>query len=116
MANRKSPQEPFMTLEIKGTYEDFNDFYDENKESIYLAILELFHEFKTTRKKNLILFVSAKIKGLDWDTEFKFHKQESIVLTRDVLPYFEETENYEKCAEIKNLYEVLTNKKELIKL
>jgi hypothetical protein len=116
MANKKLNQEPFINLEIKGKYEDFNDFYDENKESIYLAILELFNEFKTTRKKNLVLFVSAKIKGLDWDTEFKFHKQEAIVLTRDVLPYFEGTENYEKCAEIKNLYEVLTNKKELIKL
>jgi hypothetical protein len=54
--------------------------------------------------------VSAKIMNVDWETEFIFHKEESIVLKRDLIPYFEMIEDYEKCCEIKNLYQELTNK------
>jgi hypothetical protein len=32
------------------------------------------------------------------------------VLKRDLIPYFEMIEDYEKCYEIKNLYQELTNK------
>jgi hypothetical protein len=42
------------------------------------------------------------------------NRNETIVLMRDVLPYFESVEDYEKCAEIKNLYEELTNSKKLV--
>ena len=73
----------------------------------------MFKEFKNTRKKSLVLFVSAKIMNVDWETEFIFHKEESIVLKRDLIPYFEMIEDYEKCHEIKLLHESLTNKKEL---
>jgi hypothetical protein len=44
---------------------------------------------------------------------FSFYKKDSDVLINDVLPYFEEVENYEKCAEIINLHELLTKKKKL---
>lgn len=100
---------PFKTLEIKGKFNDFSDFYSKNKRNIYESIFEIFKEFKTTRKKSLSLFVSAKIQGLEWDTTFNFHKEESIVLKRDLIPFFEEEEDYETCIEIKNLYKELTN-------
>ncbi len=99
---------PFISLEMKGRYKDFEDFYDENKRKIYTAIFDIFKEFKTTRKKSLSLVVSAKIQGLDWNTEFTFHKEESIVLKRDLMPYFEQIEDYEICQEINNLYKDLT--------
>ena len=31
---------------------------------------------------------------MDWDTEFTFNRDETIVLKRDVLPYFEDIEDY----------------------
>lgn len=99
----------FKELFIKEKYEDFTDFYDENKEVIYKSIIELFSEFKTTRKKTLTLFISAYIKGLEWDTEFNFSRDETIVLKRDVMPYFEEIEDYEMCGKIINLHKELTN-------
>jgi len=99
---------PFKSLELKGKYDDFSDFYDHNKKIIYESILDVFKEFKTTRKKKLTLFVSAKIKGLEWDTEFNFHKEEAVVLKRDLMPFFEEIEDYETCGEINNLYKELT--------
>jgi hypothetical protein len=108
MSTNQKNTEPFKSLELKGKYNDFTDFYDENKRIIYESIFDVFKEFRNTKKKKLTLFVSAKIRGLEWDTEFNFHKEESVVLKRDLMPYFEEIEDYETCNEINNLYKELT--------
>ncbi len=99
---------PTKKLVLKGKYEEFSDFYDTNKETIYKSIIELFKEFKTTKKGLLTLHLWAKIGGLEWDTEFTFSKEESIVLTRDILPYFEEIEDFETCQQILDLKKELT--------
>lgn len=91
-------------LSIKGKYEGFNDFYNVNKVVIYKNILKLFTNFKKQDKDELILIISAKIKGLDWETELKFGRKETIVLVRDIMPYFEEIEDYETCGQICDLY------------
>ena len=108
MSTNQKNAEPFKSLELKGKYNDFTDFYDENKRIIYESIFDVFKEFRNTKKKKLTLFVSAKIRELEWDTEFNFHKEESVVLKRDLMPYFEEIEDYETCNEINNLYKELT--------
>lgn len=105
----KRKREPYKSLIFNGKYKEFSDFYDINKETIYKGILDVFKEFKTTRKKALTLYLSAKIQGLDWDTEFIFHKDESIVLKRDLMPYFENIEDYETCHDINSLYKDLTS-------
>jgi|APCry1669189369_1035219.scaffolds.fasta_scaffold00172_11 hypothetical protein len=103
----------YKKLHIKGIYQDFTDFYDINKNKIYNAMFDVFEGFRTTTENDLTLYISAIIKGLEWDTVFKFNRKEVSVLMRDILPYFESIENYEKCAEIKNLYLELTNEKEM---
>ena len=108
MSTNQNKTKPFKSLELQGKYNDFGDFYDQNKKIIYESILEVFKEFKTTRRKKLTLFVSAKIKGLEWDTEFNFHKEEAVVLKRDLMPFFEQIEDYETCGEINKLYKQLT--------
>jgi hypothetical protein len=101
-------QKYFKELKLEGKYKDFTDFYDENKETIYKSIIDVFKEFKETKKTKLTLNISAKIKGLEWDTEFNFDRSETIVLKRDVMPYFEEIEDYETCGEVLKLYDCLT--------
>ena len=110
MTNTTNPtkQKYFKELKLEGKYKDFTDFYDENKETIYKSIIEVFMEFKETKKRKLTLNISAKIKGLEWDTEFNFDRSETIVLKRDVMPYFEEIEDYETCGEILKLHNCLT--------
>lgn len=109
MTKTKRTTTPYKKMYIKGTYQDFTDFYDINKRSIYESFVAVFEGFKeNANKRVLTLYIQAIIRGLNWDTEFKFNRKESIVLMRDVLPYFESIEDYEKCAEIKNLYEELT--------
>lgn len=105
---KKHSSLPFKKVKIDGNYGDFKDFYDNNKELIYKSIIDLFSEFKRTRKKTLTLCIEARIKGLEWDTEFNFTKKESFILKRDVMPYFEEIEDYETCGEIINLHNQLT--------
>ena len=102
-----------VTMDTLGNIIIYDPEYDVNKKPIYENILEVFYGFKDNKKKTLTLYIQAIIKGLEWDTEFIFNRTDTIILTRDVLPYFERVEDYEKCSEIKNLYEVLTNKKEL---
>jgi hypothetical protein len=114
MAYHKKTRTPYRALYLKGRYQDFDEFYDTNKEIIYKKIIETFEGFAGTRKKVLSLYIQALIKGLEWDSEFVFYRDQSIVLTRDVMPFFEQKEDYETCIEIRNLYERLTNKKTLV--
>lgn len=98
----------YKELIIQGKYEEFKDFYDYNKELIYKSIIDVFKGFKNSNKRVLKLYVSAKIKDLEWDTEFKFNRKETIILKRDLMPYFENIEDYETCSEIISLYNYLT--------
>lgn len=107
---QKKTSNIFKKLDFDGRYEDFNDFYGENKKEIYKSIIEIFTEFKNGNNDNLSLYISAKIRGLDWETEFNFNKNDTIVLKRDIIPYFENIEDYETCSEIINLYRDLLYK------
>lgn len=105
---QKRNKKPFKELIINGLYKDWKSFYEPNKEEIYKSIIEIFEEFKNTKKRSLILRMSAKFKNADWNTEFEFHRSETIVLKRDILPFFEETEDYETCSKVINLHKDLT--------
>lgn len=94
-------------LSIKGKYNEFSDFYDVNKVVIYKNILKLFTQFKNKEKTILVLTISAKIKGLDWETDLKFTRSEINVLKRDIMPYFEQIEDYETCGKICELDRLL---------
>jgi len=105
-----SQQKPFIKLEIDENYEDFNDFYQSNKETIYKNIINLFKGLKTSRKKFLKLLVQSKIDGLTWGTEFIFDKSQKQILVNDILPFFEEREEYEICSEIMKVYNSIGTK------
>jgi hypothetical protein len=110
MSNSK---EAFMTLTIETDYPDFHSFYTAHKESIYFSIVETFEALSKLDTPSLDFRVSAIIKGLKWDTDFTLSKKESIMLTRDILPFFVEKENYEVCSFITQLYEQLSRSEEV---
>jgi hypothetical protein len=92
-----------LVIDLDKNYQDFRHFYDENKSIIYKSIIEIFEKFKTTKKKNLKLLVKAIIMDLEFETEFCYTKNENFVLTRDLMPYFEQIEDFETCARIRDL-------------
>lgn len=104
----KLPKKPNDTvvkkLIVKQDYDGFSDFYSVNKELIYRTIVNLFKSLKRKDKQVIVLVLGAKINGLQWETELKFKRQESIVLVRDILPFFEGNEDYETCGEITDTY------------
>lgn len=108
MSYKGTTKTPYKKMYIKGKYEDFTDFYTINKKPIYENIMEVFQGFKGNKKRVLTLYIQAIIQGLEWDTELKFNRNDTLVLTRDVLPFFEQIEDYEKCSEVKKIYEELT--------
>jgi hypothetical protein len=109
-----SHQKPYIKMEIDENYKDFNDFYQNNKESIYKNIIDLFKGLTRTRKRYLKLLVHSKIEGFTWGTEFVFDKGQKQILMNDILPYFEEREEYEICAEIVKVYNSIDKKKSKI--
>jgi len=94
-------------LRIDDSYNDFPEFYLKNKEEIYKNVFLSFKSINRKDKENVILVLSAKINGLQWETELKFNKKECFVLIRDILPFFEDKEDYEYCEQILNLYNKL---------
>ena len=85
-------------------YSDFDSFMDANREKIYRGIIEIFNELKFSKKKSLSMELFANINGFNWDSEFSFTQDDAIVLTRDLIPYFQDIEDYETCTEIMKLY------------
>lgn len=93
----------FRKLEYTNKYDSFEDFYDEAKPEIYKSIVDVFVEFKNTDKKVITINLSAVIKGIKWDSDFSFTKDQYFVMKRDILPFFEENEDYEMCNMIMKL-------------
>jgi len=98
----------FKDLIFKKKYKSYGQFHSENREKIYKTIIELFKEFSLVKNKTLSMTISADIENIEWNTELCFNRGESYILKKDVMPYFEEIEDYETCSEIINLSKSLT--------
>ncbi len=101
----------FKEVSFREEYPDFKSFYDTNKEEIYRNIIEVFRGFTSSRRKILELHVSATIDGFEWKTDFNFHRYDLQPLKKDIMPFFEDIEDYEACSDIINIHKQLTSKK-----
>ncbi len=100
------------SIKIIKDYPDFHEFYFENKKYIYDSIIDIFTRFIQSDLESVSLKIDAKIKGLDWKTDFVFSVVKDLeLLISDIMPYYVENEDYEKCADIKKLYIQLKNRK-----
>ncbi len=90
-------------------YNGFNHFYDENKNMIYKSLLELFEELRNENQDLLTLSIHAIIENIEWKTDMEFKRSNKKILTKEMMSYFEEIEDYESCQKIINLYKELTS-------
>ena len=98
---------PFIKIYIKGHYNTSTDFLLANREKVYRGTIDVYKGFLTTKKKKLSLYIQAIIAGVEWDIEYLYEKKDFTVLDNVILPYFMSIEDYETCAEIVNLKELL---------
>ena len=96
-------KEYFVELKLEKNYVNFDDFFDSTRDEIYRSIVKLFKGFLETNEKKLTLHITAQIDGMEWETDFNFTNDQFYILTRDVLPYFEDNDEYEICIEIREM-------------
>ena len=98
----------FKELIFKKRFKSYQQFHSENRGKIYRTIIDLFKEFEKINNKNLSISISANIESIEWTTELTFNRSEYHLLKKDVMPYFEESEDYETCSEIIKIGKNLT--------
>lgn len=93
-------------LEIYSETKNFFEFYTENKEKIFLKIIDTFESLQNADVSKLT--VSSKLKnGLHWVTEFVYTKDDKNLLIDDIMPFFIEIEKYEICEKIKQINKII---------
>lgn len=89
-------------------YETYFEFAEDTREDIYLSIYRLMNTLNIQNIEEVKLVISAKVEGIDWNTDFTIKKEDSILITRDLIPFFEKKEDYEMCKKLKELHNSLT--------
>jgi len=105
---RTMKEETTEVLKFPKIYETYFEFAEDTREDIYTSIYRLMHILNDSTISEVKLFISAKVEGINWDTDFTIKKEDSILITRDLIPYFEKRENYEMCVKLKELYQKLS--------
>lgn len=95
----------FKKINVKKKYDTFLDFQTDNQEEMYKNIIDLYLDFQKIKNKNLSIIVKVIIDDAEWTTELIFNRNEYTILKRDILPFFEDIEDYETCNVVKNLFQ-----------
>jgi len=88
---------------IEKNYSSFEEFYKNEKRSIYIKIIDVFEDIIKENIKERKLLVVANIDGCVFDTNFLVSKIDKTLLTGTVSSYFEQLEEYETCNRIAKL-------------
>jgi len=86
-------------------YKTFEKFYVKNKIIIYNAIYDSFYEVSKNKSYDKIkIKIITSIDKKEWSTDIEFNRTDHIILKRDLIPFYESIEDYEKCMDINKLY------------
>jgi hypothetical protein len=101
-----SQQKTEATLNFKGSYPDFPAFYELHKVTIYDEFTRLLCNLSDSDADALHLSISANIEDFDWEATFSYSSTNLDVLVESLLQFFIEKESYEKCAAIRDAFEL----------
>lgn len=105
----KESEKADLTLIIEGDYNNWQDFYNSNKHTVYENIVNLFTLIATDKKETGSLIVFYDIEKTTFNTAFHFGKDDKEMLKDVFIPYFSEIEEYETCSKVSELYKTLNN-------
>jgi hypothetical protein len=98
-----------LKLIIEGNYKDWEDFYKNNKQTVYENIVDLFALISTDKKETGSLIIFYDIEKTTFNTVFHFGKSDKEMLKDVFIPYFSGIEEYETCSKVTSLYNTLSN-------
>jgi hypothetical protein len=105
--NQKTNKKSDITLNIIKKYDNFNEYYNDNKFLIYSQVLDMFKLLSSTKKRKVKLLVTGLIGEINFETLYIYNKNKKDILKNTLLPYFKKNEEYEKCDEIIKIYDNL---------
>ena len=94
-----------LTLKFKTVYDDYGTFMEETRDPIYRTILKAFKKLKDRNKVSVNVF--AMVEELEFESELEFTKENLNILIDVIIPYFEDREEYEICAEVMKIHSEL---------
>ncbi len=96
-----------LSLTINKPFDDFRDFYQSSKGTIYDAIVDGFRILSETGATEVSLLVNATVENVNWDTTFKLNRGRIDLLTETILPFYVREESYEKCTNVNKIIKQL---------
>ncbi len=113
----KPTSNPDISVHFDKKYDNYPAFYEETKEEIYRAIVQLFKKLSESTSDRKVLQVSAIIEERNFCTDFTITRTSRKVVEnygvfdkevlQEMIPFFEEKEEYELCSEILKVYEMI---------
>jgi len=95
------------TLIIPTNYPNYPTFYNAEKKQIYLGYVEMFKKLARSIDKDKQLTVIYHIEEQSFTTNLVVNRNKIGVLKSNILPFFEQLEEYEICSDIVELYDSL---------
>lgn len=91
-------------LVFEKEYSNYKEFYQNNKTEIYTEIIKLFYLMKNDIENEYTISICWNVNDFEINTDIKYNKLSIDQLNYLILPHFEKIEEYERCSEIKKLY------------
>jgi hypothetical protein len=103
IALRMNKESIVTRLNFDEEYDDFMSFLNETKDPIYRAIYKAFNNLHNG-VDTVKIIVHAHVDETKFESIFEYTKSDADVLMDLIIPYFEQKEDYEACAEIITIY------------
>lgn len=102
-----------ITISLDKAYASSDEFWNENKALVYSKIIEIFEKFLESDEEDILgITVATKIEGDEKKIYFGFDKYQPEILIDLLMPYYIGEENYEVCARLRDIYNLLERMKE----
>lgn len=99
---------PHIKIYLKENFKDINDLIKNNQELIVENSIKCYKHLLNNPKKKITLYIQAICKGVESDVELIFSKDNIDDIVNEIIPFYVNIENYEKCQELLVLYNELS--------
>jgi len=93
---------------IDKNYSDFQTFYKNEKRTVYLGYIDAFEMLNNLKCELIPITVRYLIEEQEFTTHLKAERSNQNRLIENILPFFEQLEEYETCSKIVKLHKLIS--------